>query len=89
MDNNRIDRFFEQWKQKKIAVIGVGVSKTDVIRLFAKKGLDVTLCERKTREQLGALADEFESLGVKFDLGDYAEHLPGYDMIIRAPGVYF
>lgn len=89
MDNNRIDRFFEQWKQKKIAVIGVGVSNTDVVRLFAKKGLDVTLCERKTREQLGALADEFESLGVKFDLGDYAENLPKYDMIIRAPGVYF
>lgn len=88
MEMNKIDRFFADCKNKKIAVIGVGVSNTDVIRMFARKGLDVTLCEHKTREQLGELARELKNLGVKL-LGDYADSLPKYDMIIRAPGVYF
>ena len=65
----KADLFFSDCKGKKIAVIGVGVSNTDVIRLFARKGLDVTLCERKSREQLGELAQELEGLGVKLSLG--------------------
>lgn len=87
---NKIERFFADCQNKKIAVIGVGVSNTDVIRMFARKGLDVTLCERKTREQLGELACELEALGVKLSLGEgYLDGLTRFDIILRAPGVYF
>ncbi len=86
----KADLFFSDCKGKKIAVIGVGVSNTDVIRLFARKGLDVTLCERKSREQLGELAQELEGLGVKLSLGEgYLEKLSSFDIILRAPGVYY
>ena len=85
-----IDRFFEECRDKKIAVIGVGVSNTDVIRMFARKSLNVTLCERKSREQLGELAQELEALGVTLSLGDgYLDGLTRFDIIVRAPGVYF
>ena len=82
--------FFRWVKGKKIAFIGVGVTNTDRIRLFAKKGAEVSVLDRKSREQLGALADEFEQSGIRLVLGDgYLDGLIGYDAVFRAPGMYF
>lgn len=82
--------FFRWVKGKKIAFIGVGVTNTDCIRLFAKKGAEVSVLDRKSREQLGALADEFEQSGIRMVLGDgYLDGLTGYDAVFRAPGMYF
>ena len=82
--------FFRWVKGKKIAFIGVGVTNTDCIRLFAKKGAEVSVLDRKSREQLGALADEFEQSGIRLVLGDvYLDGLIGYDAVFRAPGMYF
>ena len=89
-EQNQVSRFFEGWRGKRLAVIGVGVSNSGVIRMLAQKGLDVTLCDRKSREQLGELAEEFAALGVKFRLGEeYLDRLTDFDIILRAPGVYF
>ena len=82
--------FFRWVKGKKIAFIGVGVTNTDCIRLFAKKDAEVSVLDRKSREQLGALADEFEQSGIRLVLGDgYLDGLTGYDAVFRAPGMYF
>ena len=82
--------FFRWVKGQKIAFIGVGVTNTDCIRLFAKKGAEVSVLDRKSREQLGALADEFEQSGIRLVLGDgYLDGLTGYDAVFRAPGMYF
>jgi len=90
MGQNEASLFFEGWRGKKVAVIGAGVSDNDVIRMLARKGLDVTLCDKKSREQLGALAEEFSGLGVKLRLGEaYLTNLTDFDIILRAPGVYF
>ena len=68
----------------------MGVTNTDCIRLFAKKGAEVSVLDRKSREQLGALADEFEQSGIRLVLGDgYLDGLTGYDAVFRAPGMYF
>ena len=82
--------FFRWVKGKKIAFIGVGVTNTDCIRLFAKKGAEVSVLDRKSREQLGALADELEKSGIRLELGDcYLDCLICYDEVFRAPGLYF
>ncbi len=86
----KAERFFADIKYKKVAFIGTGVTNNDTIRLFIKKGIDVTLCDRKTREQIGVLADEFESAGVKLSLGEsYLDAIFECDIIFRAPGVYY
>ncbi len=86
----KAERFFSSIKNKKVAFIGTGVTNNDTIRLFRKKGIDVTLCDRKTREQVGVLADEFESAGVKLSLGEnYLDAIYSCDIVFRAPGVYF
>jgi UDP-N-acetylmuramoylalanine--D-glutamate ligase len=86
----QIARFFEEMQQKKVAFIGVGVTNTDIIRLFLKKGIPVTLLDRKRPEQLGDLYEELKAAGVSFRLGDaYLEHLEDFDVIFRSPGMYF
>lgn len=87
---SKIERFFEQMQQKQVAFIGVGVTNSDIIRLFLKKGIKVTLLDRKTPEKLGAIYEELKAAGVAFRLGDeYLENLTDFDVIFRSPGMYF
>ena len=81
--------FFEQIKGKRIAFCGVGVSNTPLIKSFLEKGAKVCVCDRRSREQIGTLADEFESRGATLRLGEgYLDGLE-VDMIFRTPGMNF
>lgn len=81
--------FFEQVKGKKIAFCGAGVSNTPLVYRFLEKGAKVYVCDRRTREQIGPIADEFEKKGAVLRLGaGYLENLE-VDMIFRTPGMSF
>ena len=86
----KAERFFSEIKNKRIAFIGFGVTNNDTIRMFLKKGLDVTVCDKKSRAEAGETAEEFESAGAKLALGEnYLEAACKCDIIFRAPGVYY
>lgn len=86
----KAEEFFVSIKDKKVAFIGMGVTNNDTIRLFLKKGIDVTVCDRKERENAGEIAAEFERNGAKLSLGEhYLDAIYGCDIVFRAPGVYF
>ena len=73
---------------KTVAVIGVGVSNTPLIRLLRGAGIAVTACDKKDREALGSLAEELEAMGCALRLGpDYLEDLQA-DVIFRTPGLH-
>jgi len=73
---------------KSVAVIGIGVSNTPLIRLLRKAGIDVTACDKKSREALGDIVGELEDLGCKLRLGDgYLEGLTE-DVVFRTPGLH-
>lgn len=87
---HNISKFLAQMKQRRVAFIGTGVTNRDIIRLFRKKGIAVTLLDRKTKEQLGSQYTELEQLGVQFILGEgYLDHLTDYDVVFRSPGMYY
>lgn len=82
--------FFERMKGKKIAIIGVGVSHTDLIRMLAGKGLNVIVYDKRTPAQLGELYHEFTALGIEMELGpNYLFKLGGEDIIFRTPGMNY
>ncbi|MGN0585622.1 MAG: UDP-N-acetylmuramoyl-L-alanine--D-glutamate ligase, partial [Ruminococcus sp.] len=86
----QIERFFKEMQQKKVAFIGVGVTNTDIIRIFLKKGIGVTLLDKKQPEQLGDIYNELNNAGVSFRLGEsYLDDLSDFDVIFRSPGMYF
>lgn len=45
----KAQRFFASVKDKRIAFIGVGVSHTELIKLFLSKGINVVVCDKKMR----------------------------------------
>lgn len=82
--------FFESMKQSRVAFIGTGVTNGDIIRLFRQKEIPVTLLDRKSAEQLGDVYQEFQAIGVEFQLGDtYLDNLTDFDVIFRSPGMYY
>ena len=82
-------QFFEQIKGKKIAMCGIGVSNTPLIKNFLGKGAYVYACDRRSRAQIGNIADELEAAGAELRLGDgYLDNLE-VDIIFRTPGMNF
>lgn len=83
-----IQEYLEHLEGKSIAVIGMGVSNTPLIRMLLRAELKVTVCDKSPRERVAELAAELESLGARLQLGpDYLEKLYRYDVIFRTPGL--
>lgn len=82
-----IGAYLTSLKHKRVAVIGIGVSNTPLIRMLRGAGVEVTACDKSSREELGPVADELEGLGVHLRLG--AGYLDGLDqdVIFRTPGL--
>lgn len=82
--------FFENIKNKKVFFIGLGVSHLELVKLFANKGIETTVCDKTTIEKLGSQYSELKNLGVNFILGEnYLDSLEQADIIFRTPGMNF
>lgn len=82
-----VSEYMSSLKHKRVAVIGIGVSNTPLIRMLLRAGIDVTACDKNSRENLGVIADELESLGADLQLGEqYLDNL-NHDVIFRTPGL--
>lgn len=84
------DTFFSEMQGKRIAFIGMGVTNFNIIRLFLKKGLDVTVCDKREVAELGEKFTVLTELGAKFVLGQgYLSTLEQFNVVFRSPGVYY
>ena len=82
-----LHEYIEDMRGKRIAIIGIGVSNTPLLKLLAAEGLRVAACDKRTREQMGEQAEHLEQLGCELHLGaDYLKDLDA-DVIFRTPGL--
>lgn len=73
---------------KRVAIVGMGKSNQALCRYLLKEGAEITCFDRKTKEELGHVYDEFSSYGVKWSLGsDYLDILPSFKHIFLTPGM--
>lgn len=79
--------YLDSLKNKSVAVIGIGVSNTPLLRLLLKEGIDVTACDKREADALGSLGQELSANGCKLQLGE--NYLKGLsqDVIFRTPGL--
>ena len=85
--NSTIQEYLDSLRGKRIAVIGIGVSNTPLIKMLLRAGLSVTACDKKERKDFDGLIEELESLGAEVRLGpDYMDGLD-QDIIFRTPGL--
>ena len=84
--NARYQEFLNSVRNKKIAVLGMGVSNIPLIRLLLSAGAKVTACDKRSREEFNAdLLEAFAE--AELHLGeDYLDHLD-HEMIFRTPGM--
>lgn len=84
-----INEFKDSVKNKKIAVIGIGISNRPLIKYLKDAGAEVTAYDKRTKEQLGEIYDEMNKLGVKTVLGEnYLDNIEG-EMVFKTPGLRF
>ena len=56
-----LQEYIASLRGRTVAVIGIGVSNTPLLRLLLREGIAVTACDRSDRAKLGALAEELEA----------------------------
>ena len=85
--NQKYLEWKEYLKDKKIAVIGLGVSNIPLIESLCQDGCDVCVFDKKCKDEMSDAAKEIiDKYQVKTFLGErYLDHLVGFDVIFRSP----
>ena len=82
------ERYFTSLKDKKVAVLGLGVSNRPLVRLLLEFGCSVVGCDKTPRENLDAEVLQLEKMGCKLHVGeDYLEGVEA-DVVFRTPGMH-
>ena len=82
------ETYFSSIKDKKIAVLGLGVSNRPLVRLLLEFGCQVTGCDRTPRENLDAEVLELEAMGCQLHVGEgYLDGVQA-DIVFRTPGMH-
>ena len=85
-----ISRWYRDLQNKQVLFIGIGVSHTRLIEKFLEKEISVTVCDKRSPEQLGEDYERLSALGARFRLGEhYLDALQDADVIFRTPGMYY
>lgn len=80
--------YFDTLRDRRIVVIGMGVSNMPLIEKMLDAGLSVTACDKRERTAFDGKIEELERRGLSVHLGnDYLEHLDGAQVIFRTPGM--
>lgn len=85
---DRFTQYFHSLKDKKIAVLGLGVSNRPLVRLLLDFGCNVTGCDKTPREKLDGEVLELEKAGCSLHVGE--NYLDGVeaDVVFRTPGMH-
>ncbi len=85
--NQKLEKFKEELKTKKIAIIGAGVSNLPLLNYLNNLGCNLTLFDQKELEDMKAETQQIiKKNKVKFYGGkNYLENLVGFDIIFRSP----
>ena len=83
-----LEEYISSLKDKRVAVVGVGVSNRPLIELLLSAGIPISIRDQRGEEKLGAEAEDYRKRGAEVTLGaGYLSGLDGYDVIFRTPGV--
>jgi len=84
-----IDILKERFANKRVGVIGIGISNRPLVELLIQAGAIVTARDKKTITELGEIAESFLEKGVRLVTGEH--YLDGIDdeILFRTPGMRY
>lgn len=75
-------------RDKRVAVIGISNSNVPLVRFLARYGIEMTVCDRKTPDELGERYARIARLPVTFRHGPaYLTGLDDFDVVFLSPGI--
>ena len=85
--NEKLNEFNKNIKNKKVAIIGLGVSHRPLIEHLYNLGAQITAFDNRSEEKIDKdILDKVKELNIKAYLGeDYLDNLKGFDFIFRSP----
>ena len=83
-----LDQYFNSLRDKKIAVLGLGVSNRPLVKLLLSHGCHVLGCDKTPREKLDAEVLELEAQGCILHLGEHYLDDIQADVVFRTPGMH-
>ena len=69
MANGKLEALLAEWRQKRLLILGLGVSNRPLARLLLEAGCRVTGCDRTDREKLDREVLDLEEQGLELRLG--------------------
>ena len=86
--NPLVDQYFDSLTDKKVAVLGIGVSNRPLIRMLLARGIHVLACDKTPREKLDEEVLELERAGAVLHVGEgYLDDVRA-DVVFRTPGMH-
>lgn len=86
--NKLVSEYFHSLKDKRVIVLGIGVSNRPLIRMLLSYGIKTIACDKTEREALEPEVLELEQAGAELHVGaSYLEDLHG-DIVFRTPGMH-
>lgn len=83
-----LEQYLGSLSDKRVGVIGAGVSNMPLIRMLRAAGIRVTVHDKKDPNALGDGYATLATLGVDFVLGEHYLDALDEDVIFRTPGVH-
>ena len=88
--NDKLEEFKERIRGKKVAVLGIGISNTPLLRYLSELGVDITAFDKAAYDELKQTLEKLNGLDLKYSLGEnYLKNLKGFDVIFKTPKVRF
>jgi UDP-N-acetylmuramoylalanine--D-glutamate ligase len=86
-ENKKLEEFNNFLKNRKVAIIGLGVSNIPLLDYLYDKKANVTVFDSRTIDEIPkGTMDKITKYSFKFSLGQYyLEKLSGFDLIFRSP----
>ena len=81
--------FKQSIKNKKITVLGIGVSNLPLIKMLAQNGANVTACDKREKDKLADEMEQLSAYDIKYNLGEgYLENIDA-DIVFKTPGMRY
>lgn len=87
--SEKTELFKKSIKNKKITVLGIGVSNLPLIEFLAKNGACVTACDKREKDKIGEELERLSCYDIEYCLGDgYLDNIGG-EIIFKTPGMRY
>ncbi|WDV44181.1 UDP-N-acetylmuramoyl-L-alanine--D-glutamate ligase [Clostridiaceae bacterium M8S5] len=74
-------------KNKKILVLGLGISGVSSAKSLCKLGAEVVVCDSKSSEQLTKYINDLKDYDIEYHLGTNNIDVKDIDLVVKSPGV--